>query len=226
MVQGQEWNAPKGDDQPMVDMNRRNVLTGLGAAAAGSGMVFGSGAFTRVQAERQVTINVDEDSQALVELDDNDSVDAVNSTGSGGAENGEFELNSSFVANGGQGFNVNSTVEIGNTTDGTFSSTVGPAFELRSNAADPIDVKFDLSSVTNATGATDLTLYLGNKTALASDGDSDSILVSPLTTETVQGAFVIETSDGTDNLGGTITVTAGPTDEANLSGDATLDPSS
>ena len=197
----------------MVDMNRRNVLTGLGAAAAGSGMVFGSGAFTQVQAERQVTINVDEDAQALVELDDNDSVDAVNSTGSGGAENGEFELNSSFVADNSQGFNVNSTVEIGNTTaaDQNFSSTVGPAFELRSNAADPIDVKFDLSSVTGAGSTTDLTLYLDSTSASANG--SESILVESLTTETVQGAFIIDTGGSSDDLAGTITVTAGPNDQ-------------
>jgi len=197
----------------MVDMNRRNVLTGLGAAAAGSGMVFGSGAFTQVQAERQVTINVDEDAQALVELDDNDSVDAVNSTGSGGAEAGEFELNSSFVAEGSQGFNVNSTVEIGNTTaSGDFNSKVGPAFELRSNAADPIDVKFDLSGVTGVTGDTDLTLYLRDKSASAFN--DESITVESLSdSETVQGAFIIDTGGSSDDLAGTITVTAGPNDQ-------------
>jgi len=207
----------------MVDMNRRNVLTGLGAAAAGSGMVFGSGAFTQVQAERQVTINVDDDAQALVELDDNNSVDAVNSTGSGGAEAGEFELNSSFVAEGSQGFNVNSTVEIGNTTaSGDFNSKVGPAFELRSNAADPIDVKFDLSGVTGVTGDTDLTLYLRDKSASASSEGNESIVVRSLTAETVQGAFIIETSDGADDLGGTITVTAEPSDETSLNGGSEL----
>ena len=39
-------------------MNRRNVLLGLGTAAAGSGIVFGSGAFTQVQADRQLAVEI------------------------------------------------------------------------------------------------------------------------------------------------------------------------
>ncbi|ESS02427.1 MAG: hypothetical protein A07HR67_02758 [uncultured archaeon A07HR67] len=64
-------------------MNRRNVLLGLGTAAAGSGIVFGSGAFTQVQAERDITIGVSTDENALVELKPNDSIESVFQSDSG-----------------------------------------------------------------------------------------------------------------------------------------------
>ena len=56
----------------MSKMNRRNVLLGLGTAAAGSGIVFGSGAFTQVAAEREVSVSVDADDagDAVLTFDD------------------------------------------------------------------------------------------------------------------------------------------------------------
>ena len=66
----------------MSKMNRRNVLLGLGTAAAGSGIVFGSGAFTQVAAERNVSVSVDADDAegAVLTFDDSRSgaVDVVN----------------------------------------------------------------------------------------------------------------------------------------------------
>lgn len=41
-----------------MDMNRRNVLIGMGSLAAVGGAVIGSGAFTSVQADRDVEVNV------------------------------------------------------------------------------------------------------------------------------------------------------------------------
>ena len=52
----------------MADMNRRNVLLGLGTAAAGSGIVFGSGAFTQVEAQRSIDISVNNDSASAVSI--------------------------------------------------------------------------------------------------------------------------------------------------------------
>lgn len=42
----------------MVEMNRRNVLVGMGGLAIGGGALLGSGAFTSVSAERDVEVNV------------------------------------------------------------------------------------------------------------------------------------------------------------------------
>ncbi|WP_434522837.1 hypothetical protein [Halorubrum sp. AS12] len=53
----------------MVAMNRRNVLIGLGTAAASSGAVFGSGAFTSVNADRDVAVEVVDASEALLGIE-------------------------------------------------------------------------------------------------------------------------------------------------------------
>ena len=68
----------------MADMNRRNVLVGLGTAAAGSGIVFGSGAFTQVEAERDVTIQVAKDADAALNIQDGGN-DVTSVDGTSGA---------------------------------------------------------------------------------------------------------------------------------------------
>jgi len=62
-------------------MKRRTVLIGLGTAIAGGGAVLGTGAFTTVEAEREVSVNVAEDSQALVGIDVNDRYGGQNDNG-------------------------------------------------------------------------------------------------------------------------------------------------
>ena len=70
-------------------MNRRNVLIGIGTAAVGSGVALGSGAFTSVEATRNINLSAQGDSAALLqfvgdnpditdtESDDDDSVDML-----------------------------------------------------------------------------------------------------------------------------------------------------
>ena len=70
-------------------MNRRKFVIRLGAASAGGSALIGSGAFTSVSAERDITVNVSDDSSALLELDP-DSLDnsayAIESDGSTGID--------------------------------------------------------------------------------------------------------------------------------------------
>jgi len=49
-------------------MNRRNVLIGLGAVAAGGGAALGTGAFSSVEAERTMTVSFSNDSTAELTL--------------------------------------------------------------------------------------------------------------------------------------------------------------
>lgn len=49
-----------------MKMNRRNALVGLGGLAIGGGALFGSGAFTQVEADRSVSVNTADDSDALI----------------------------------------------------------------------------------------------------------------------------------------------------------------
>jgi len=101
-------------------MNRRNVLIGLTAAATGSSVVFGSGAFTQVQADRSLTIGVSEDASALLALDAGDDVASVYNNGtedgiSGG--NGELVIDTTKLSSNDEGFNVGANVQIGRTVD-------------------------------------------------------------------------------------------------------------
>ncbi|QCC60568.1 hypothetical protein NP511_01065 [Natrinema thermotolerans] len=49
-------------------MKRRTVLVGLGALTAGGGVAFGTGAFSRTEAERGVTVSTAVDDAALLRL--------------------------------------------------------------------------------------------------------------------------------------------------------------
>jgi hypothetical protein len=50
-------------------MNRRNVLVGIGTAAVGSGVALGSGAFTSVEATRNVNLDTSNDNSASLQLE-------------------------------------------------------------------------------------------------------------------------------------------------------------
>lgn len=83
---------------------RRNMLIGLGTLAAGGGIVIGTGAFTTVTAERTVSVNVAEDSQALVGIEVNERY--------GGQEDGVavFDLQENLFS--GTGFNPQGTTTL------------------------------------------------------------------------------------------------------------------
>ncbi|SEL81339.1 TafE family fimbrial adapter protein [Haloferax larsenii] len=58
-------------------MNRRSLLLSIGAASVGTGAVFGSGAFTSIEADRNVDLNVSSDSgSAQVSFDKGSGVGA------------------------------------------------------------------------------------------------------------------------------------------------------
>lgn len=81
-------------------MNRRNFVIGLGAASASGSALIGSGAFTSVSAERDITVNVADDADALLGLDpdsldnsayatESDGVIGINISSSNGSFDGE-----------------------------------------------------------------------------------------------------------------------------------------
>lgn len=115
-----------------MSMNRRNVLLGLGTAAVGSGAMFGSGAFTTFEAERNFNITVANDDTALVGLDANDDLDVVTNEGSTGG--GENELDVDL-----QDVNKGSTLELGNPDDPGEEE----AFMLSNNGDTDIEVTVD-----------------------------------------------------------------------------------
>lgn len=66
-----------------MKLTRRNALIGLGAIAAGGGALFGSGAFSQVEADRTMTVSFSGDSSAELTLNDT-STYATTTTGTNG----------------------------------------------------------------------------------------------------------------------------------------------
>jgi len=66
-----------------MTINRRNVLVGIALVAVVSGLALGSGAFTQVEATRNVNLQVSDDSGALLTLDALDNSEIVREDGSG-----------------------------------------------------------------------------------------------------------------------------------------------
>ncbi|MHC3437559.1 hypothetical protein ACYJ1Y_05500 [Natrialbaceae archaeon A-gly3] len=52
-----------------MTMNRRNVLIGLGTIVAGGGAALGTGAFSTVEAERDVSVEVADDADAFLSIE-------------------------------------------------------------------------------------------------------------------------------------------------------------
>lgn len=102
-----------------MDMNRRNVLIGLGTAAVGTGAAFGSGAFTQVEAERSVNVEVANDSNAHVGLVPNaDVAGAVTTSG------GDLEIKLDSSLGNGNGVNRNASIRVSNETDPTINGSI------------------------------------------------------------------------------------------------------
>ena len=159
----------------MADMNRRNVLLGLGTAAAGSGIVFGSGAFTQLEADRDVTISVEDDGSAQVGLTeggvDTDAVDT-----DAGADDNEIAIVQSDI-------NAGAQVRLG---EGDFGTQLGTGefgvIEVanNTNANQEIEVDIEIAS---------------------SDADFDSFeLYSEDDEATADGEFIIETLPDTESF--------------------------
>ena len=73
-----KWVGPVRVNVAMK-LTRRNALIGLGTAAAGAGVIGGTGAFTSVEADREVEISTTGDSSANVQL----TVDPLGKHGAG-----------------------------------------------------------------------------------------------------------------------------------------------
>ncbi len=186
-------------------MNRRNVLIGLGTAAAGAGIVFGSGAFTQASAERDVTIRVDEDSEALLALIANDDLESVRQ------EDGKLEIDSDLLG-GGDGFNRDAEVEIGSTDDDEFGvgdvEDGGEAFKVGNNFDQEIEVTVDVEDVQPDDDG-ELTLVLTGPGEDVTDRSTAEIVKTLDAGEELLAALEFDTDEG--GAEGEITFTAEPT---------------
>lgn len=180
-------------------MNRRNVLIGLGAVTAGGGALVGTGAFSQVDATREITIGTAADSSAELELSPGDSDIASSS----GGEGNELSISASNL-------NTDATTIYRDVFDishsegsaryiemGSVSLNFGTAtFYAYPSANDDISSKVDLSSnyVTLNSGAT-LTVGLEVQT----DDTASSTESTSGATTTIEAAANSSNLDGSDS---------------------------
>lgn len=84
-----------------MQMNRRNVLVGLGTIVAGGGAALGTGAFSSVEADRQADFSVTNDGTALLGLSGDGSYVTEDDTGGAGSATIQFgftDLNDDAVS--------------------------------------------------------------------------------------------------------------------------------
>ena len=229
-------------------MNRRRLLLGMGTTAAGAGAVFGSGAFTQVQAERSVTIGIDEDSAALLQLTPGSGVGSVDTDGSG-----QLVIDTEQLTNGGnQGFSVGSTVLLGETdgdgipSDLSSTSVVGNdakvAFKLTNNfqtvpgdddGNDKIDIAINLEDIAvDSTNEPQSSLtFIGTVDPENSDpttevvsGGSQAIFNDVAHDSEIYFAILLETASTTEpeDIKGTVRFRAGPNLANEFPTDATV----
>ena len=115
-------------------MKRRTLMIGLGATAAGGSALVGSGAFTSVQADRDVEIDVADDSDAFLQLqpaEDGDGDELPNgqyADSSGGTLELNFTGDNDRIDGGGEGFNARA------------NTGVSRVFEVRNQGTQEVEV--------------------------------------------------------------------------------------
>jgi hypothetical protein len=152
-------------------LTRRNSIIGIGAIAAGAGVIGGTGAFTTASADREISVTTTGDASGAaaitIEADPNDNHPEIGGTGS------TFTLNFENLNDGARftfdealGITPNSTdgpytIEITNTPNGVGIAGTNP-----------------VSNVTNGQMATfDVIINLEN-TDPSNIGDGDSITIN------------------------------------------------
>lgn len=118
-------------------MNRRNVLIALGAVAIMTGIVFGTGAFTQVEAERTVTVDFADDSNAFLKLNETaqNPEYVTTTTGAGGQQIVQIDLSATSGAQG-DGLNDNAV------------TTIDPVLNVTNQGTQAVNVTFDGAQTT------------------------------------------------------------------------------
>jgi len=151
-----------------MKMNRRKALIGIGSLAVGSGAALGSGAFTSVEADRDVTVETAGDSTAYLTLVGDDEY--VSDDGSSGALT--IDLGGATT----NGFNEDAVTEVAGVVEITNNSGDG----------DPFTIGFDdgsgqtgsqTVSIGDGSGnaVADVTFYINTDPAYSASGSTPEI---------------------------------------------------
>lgn len=189
---------------PGMRLNRRTVLMGLGAVGVGTGGVFSSGAFSQIEADRQVEINLTDDASGIIGLVANSTLDGISNTGS--AQNNQLEVSLSDV-------NVNSTVEFGNMADP--ESTEGFMIDNNTGASTSgfdVDITLDAQHIENNSSASvtvEMAYEDSGGTVQVDTTTTNAFTVAQGASKAVALRFdMTGTNDPTNKVNGQMTVTA------------------
>lgn len=108
-----------------MKLNRRNVIFGLGTVVAGGGVAFGTGAFSQVEADRTITVDVNDDQNAFVSITPNANTDLVTVD-----ENGQIMIQWNADDFGGSGAHQNATITINEAIDFAHNGESGTTYEV------------------------------------------------------------------------------------------------
>lgn len=86
-------------------MKRRNVLIGMGSLAAGSAVTMGTGAFTQVEARRNLTVETARDADAFLALSELDSPNSDQFVDASGGRSNTLSITIDETDAGGTGVN-------------------------------------------------------------------------------------------------------------------------
>lgn len=122
----------------IMRMNRRNVLVGLGTIVAGGGAALGTGAFSSVEAQRNVNVNVEGDGSGLLGLLSDDATYSQRSSTTDGMLELTFD-----DGDGSVGFNLNAT------------TTFDPLFGVENNGGNSVGVYITSTASTETASVLD-----------------------------------------------------------------------
>ena len=139
-------DAQQGETQ--MTMNRRNVLIGLGAVAAGGGAALGTGAFSQVQADRTVNVGVSNDAGALLQISE-----GAGASGVVGLESDSGDGNASIITFDEQNLNADAITTYENALEvANDGEETGATLKVSSSES-----TIDTSVMTFEIGGTDIT---------------------------------------------------------------------
>ncbi len=164
-------------------MNRRNALIGLGSLAVGGGALFGSGAFSQVQADRTASFSVTNDQNALLGLSGDGSYVTETATGPASQNTIEFQFTN---------LNDNAT--------STFGSVLTITNNTQDGASKNVYVQDD-GTVTQD-GVIDFVDSAGTEGSIVGTANSATLAASG----SITCDIVIDTTAGDPSSVGTITI--------------------
>jgi archaellin len=165
--------------------NKRRWVAALGLVAVMTGVVFGTGAFTQVQAERTVDVDVADDANALLGIYETTGEYTQTSSGPAGANTVQIVLNDS---SGADGVGVNDRAV----------TTVNSVINISNQGTQPVDISVDSAPTgVNLTGLPADSVGVGDNVTVGVNVSTDpdvSISGGQLTGDVQQGITINATA--------------------------------